>query len=442
MTGVPAARHDPFAALRQRNFALFAAGRLCATIAMTLLTAAIAWQVYEISGSAFQLGMLGLARFVPSLGLSLVGGALADSYDRRRIVILAQVMPLLGSTTLYFATAQGFDSLPLFYGVVLLAALAAAFENPARQAMLPQIVTKETFPNAIVVSSTIQSLGFVTGPALAGVIIAASGVDGAYLVHMALISSSIALLIPLTLRPPEGERRRVSFEAIKEGVQFVWHRQVLLGAMTLDMFAVIFGGATALLPVYAKDILEVGPRGYGLLSASLEAGALIMAVALIFLPPIKQAGRALLISVAMFGLGAIVFGLSRSFPLSLATYMFIGMADQVSVVLRQTTVQLSTPDELRGRVSSVNMLFIGASNQLGAVESGLAAAATNATFAVVSGGAGCLAVVAAVAARMPELRRYRVTTRTTLTSTPVTAANMAAAAAVASAVDERERLAE
>ncbi len=409
-------------------------------MAMTLLNAAIAWQVYEISGSAFQLAMLGLARFVPSLGLSLVGGAVADSHDRRRIVMIAQVIPLFASATLFIATRQDMAELPLFYAIVLVVALASAFENPARQAMLPQIVTKETFANAIVASSTIQSLGFVSGPALGGLMIASAGVEGAYLAHVLLIVFSIGALAILKLRPPEGERRRVSLEAIKEGVRFVWHRQVLLGAMTLDMFAVIFGGATALLPVYAKDVLEVGPRGYGLLSASLEAGALVMAVALIFLPPIRKAGRALLITVALFGIGTIVFGISRSFPLSLATYMFIGMADQISVVMRQTTIQLSTPDELRGRVSSVNMLFIGASNQLGAVESGLVAAATSATFAVVSGGIGCLAVVGAVAWRLPGLRKYEITSRTVETSIPVPTAAVAAAAAIGPPPEDREPL--
>lgn len=408
MTNTPQRRNKPLTVLREANFSTFSAGRLAAAVAQTMLTAAIAWQVYDISGSAFQLAMLGLARFLPALGLSLVGGAAADSYDRRRIVMLSQVVPLAGSLVLYVATVRGAESLPLFYGVVLLIALASSFEGPARQALLPQIVSRQGFPNAILVSSTVQSLGFVSGPALGGALIRFAGVDGAYAVNMALICLSIASLTVLRLRPPEGERRTVSLAAIKEGVQFVAHRQVLLGAMTLDMFAVIFGGATALLPVYAKDILHVGPGGYGLLSASLEAGALVMAVSLIFLPPIRQAGRALLITVALFGLGTIVFGLSRSFPFSLAAYMFIGMADQISVVMRQTTIQLSTPDELRGRVSSVSQLFIGASNQLGAVESGLVAAATTATFAVVSGGIGCLAVVAAVTAKMPELRRYTV----------------------------------
>lgn len=412
------------AALRQPNFAFYAGTRLLATMAMTLLNAAIAWQVYEISHSTFQLAMLGLARFAPSLGLSLVGGAFADSHDRRKIVMAAQLAPLIASIALYFATVNDFAELPLFYGLVLLTAVGSSFENPARQALLPQVVRKETFQNAIVVSSTIQSLGFVTGPAVGGLLIGFRGVEWAYLAHAGLVAGSILGLAFLRTRPAEGARRAVSFEAIKEGVKFVLQRQVLLGAMTLDMFAVIFGGATALLPVVAKDILEVGPKGYGVLTSSLEAGALLMAVALVFFPPIRKAGRALLATVALFGLGTIVFGISRNFALSVAAYMFIGMADQVSVVLRQTTVQLSTPDELRGRVSSVNMLFIGASNQLGQVESGLVAAATNATFAIVSGGIGCLAVVAAVWAKLPGLRDYEIDRRqagapgTSLTEAP------------------------
>lgn len=396
------------AALRQPNFLLYAAGRVASGMAMTMLNAALAWQVYDISGSAFQLAMLGLARFGPSLGLTLVGGAVADGHDRRRIAMVAQLAPLITSVTLFLLTVSNAVELPIIYGLVLFVAIASSFENPARQAFLPQVVTRETFANAIVVSSTLQSFAFVTGPAVGGLLIGLVGVDGAYAAHTVLILISIVTLVFLKLREQDGARRAVSLAAIKEGVQFVRHRQVLLGAMTLDMFAVILGGATALLPIYAKDILKVGGLGYGILFASLDAGALLMSVALIFLPPIRNAGRALLVTVALFGLGTVVFGLSRSIYLSIATYMFIGMADQVSVVLRQTTVQLSTPDDLRGRVSSVNSLFIGASNQLGAVESGLVASVTNATFAVVSGGLGCIAVVGAVWAKMPDLRNYRI----------------------------------
>lgn len=374
-----------------------------------LVQASVTWQVYEISGSKLQLGMVGLVQFIPAFfGLSLIGGAFADSHDRRRIVVAGQVVAITASITLMALSVHGNISLPAIYAVVIFIAVASAFENPARQALLPSVVTPEAFPNAITVSTTMQQLGFVTGPALGAFLIYVNGPGLAYGVNAAVIGCSIVTLLLLRPRPREGERRTVSFAAIKEGVQFVWHRQVLLGAMTLDMFAVIFGGATALLPVFAKDVLDVGVLGYGLLAASLDIGALSMALALMFLPPIQRTGRALLIAVAGFGVGTIVFGLSRSFPLSLAAYMFVGAADQISVVMRFTTVQMATPDELRGRVSSVNMLFIGASNQLGRVESGFVAAAMGATFAVVSGGVGCLAVLGAVAAKMPELRRYNI----------------------------------
>jgi len=205
-----------------------------------------------------------------------------------------------------------------------------------------------------------------------------------------------------------GERRAPSWRGVREGIAFVRRSPVIWGCMTLDMFAVIFGGATALLPIYASQILAVGPRGYGLLSAALDVGALTSAVVMMVRRPVSRAGPALLGAVAIYGLATIVFGFSRAFPLSVGAYMIAGMADQVSVVMRQTTIQLATPDALRGRVSSVNMIAIAASNQLGAVESGFVAAATSPTFAVVSGGLGCLLVLAIVVWRVPELRRHRI----------------------------------
>jgi MFS family permease len=200
----------------------------------------------------------------------------------------------------------------------------------------------------------------------------------------------------------------MTWRAVREGIVFVRRQPVVLGCMTLDMFAVIFGGATALLPIYANEILDVGARGYGVLSASLEAGALVSSLVMMMLPPIRRAGMALLVGVTVYGAATVAFGLSVWFPLSVLAYALVGAADQVSVVMRNTAIQLSTPDEIRGRVSAVNFLFIGASNQLGAVESGFVAALTNAPFAVVSGGIGCLAVVAVVAAKLPALRRYRI----------------------------------
>jgi MFS family permease len=390
-----------------RDLRFYLISRFSAGAAMTLMRAAIAWHVFALSHSAFHLGLIGLVQFVPALGLTLVGGAVADTYDRRRIIMLAQVVPLVCGTVLALATSRGSVSLPLLYSLILCIAVSAAFDNPARASLLPTLVPRETFPRAVTYASTVQALAFVTGPAVGGPIIAAAGIAAAYAVYAALIIGSISGLALIGPRTGDDTRRGISLHAVREGLAFVRRRQVVLGCMTLDMFAVIFGGATALLPIYANQILQVGATGYGILSASLEAGALVSSLVLMALPPIRPAGRALLIAVGVYGAATVLFGLSRSFPLSVAAYMLVGVADQVSVVMRSTAIQLSTPDELRGRVSSVNFIFIGASNQLGAVESGFLAALTNAPFAVVSGGIGCLIVLAIVVATMPELRRYR-----------------------------------
>lgn len=400
-------RHDPLAALRQPNFLIYTVSRFGSGVAMMLLQAVIAYQVFQISDSALQLGLLGLVRFVPSLSLSLISGAVADRFDRRTIIVVTTLATMACSLALMLATQAGEASLPLIYGLLFIVALAATFEAPASQALLPNLVTRDTIGNAITVGTTVRSLAWVSGPALGGLVIATASIGTAYGVHAALCLVAVLALIPLRVDMYVMTRRAISVAAIKEGVGFVWHRQALLGCMTLDLFAVVFGGATALLPIYALEILDVGAGGYGLLAASLELGALLMSLFLIFMPPIERPGRALIFAVVAFGLGTIVFGLSRSFPLTIAAYMFVGMADQLSVVMRQTTIQLATPDELRGRVSSVNMLFIGASNHLGAVESGTLAAVTSATFAVVSGGVAVLGVVGAVAAKMPQLWAYR-----------------------------------
>ncbi|GMU40084.1 MAG: MFS transporter [Chloroflexota bacterium] len=403
--------HDPLAALRVPAFRAYAASRVAAGVAMTMVQATIAWQVYEISGSALQLGMIGLVRFVPALLASLLGGAVADTYNRRTVILLSQIVPLLATVVLVGATAAGTMTLPVLYAIVLITGLASAFENPARQALLPIIVPREVFTNAITVNSTLQSLAFMSGPAIGGIILAVFGVAEAYALHGVLVAASMVALLAVSASHV-STGARVSIAMIREGVVFVGRAPVLLGAMSLDMFAVLFGGAKALLPVYAVDILQVGEVGYGILSASLEAGAMLMALVLLLMRPITRTGRVLLLSVAAFGVATILFGLSRNFAFSVFAYMLVGMADQLSVVMRHATIQLATPDELRGRVSAVNSVFISASNQLGMVESGFVAALTSATFAVVSGGFGCLAIVALIAWRVPSLRRYRIDTTT------------------------------
>ncbi len=391
-----------------RTVVVYLGSRFTVGTAMMMLRAAIAWHVFALTHSAFHLGLIGLVQFLPAFALTLVAGALADTFDRRRIMMTALSVSLTAGIVICVVTARGGATIGLLYGIVVVAAVATAFDSPARMAFLPSLVGREAFPRVATVASTNQALAFATGPALGGLLIADFGIAAAYAGYVVLIATALTLLAFLPSPPAAPTGRGVSFDVIREGLGFVRRQRIVLACMTLDMFAVIFGGAAALLPVYATDILHVGPRGYGMLSSALETGALLTSLALISRPPIRHAGRALMIAVAVYGLATVVFGLSRSFPLSLAAYMLVGVADQVSVVMRSTTIQLSTPDELRGRVSAVNLLFIGASNQLGAAESGFVAAATSATFAVVSGGLASLVVLAVVASWIPELGRYRI----------------------------------
>jgi MFS family permease len=404
------AKHDPFAALKEPGFTLYTASRLLSTVGQQLLWAVMAWQVYEISGSALNLGLLGLIRFVPALVASLVGGAAADAFNRRTIVLVSQTVPLTCGIILALATYNGWIEISIIYALVFALGLASSFEGPARQSMLPSIVSPRMFPNAVALSATLSSLGMMAGPAIGGGIIAAAGIDVAYMVFVALSVGAYVTMLALKYSPigSSGGRRAVSMTAIQEGVSYVRTHQVVIGSMTLDMCAVIFGGAQALLPVYAEDILHVGSLGYGILYASLDAGAFIMSIIIVARPPIVRAGRALICAVFVYGLFTLLFGVSREFALSVALYGLIGAADEVSVIMRNLTIQLATPDELRGRVSAVNSVFIGASNQMGAMESGFLAALTSATTAVVTGGIVAMVVPVLVWWRWRELWDYRI----------------------------------
>ena len=364
------------------SFWTYLVSRFCATTALTLLRSTVYLHVWEISHSEAQLGAIGLVNFLPVVTLTLVGGAIADAYDRRRIMRLAQIPYLVSAALLFAATARGAISVPLLYAAVFANATSFAFESPARQAFLVSLVPTADFPRAVTISSTATALAFGAGPALGGLLIWAAGIEAAYAAYGVLVLGNLLGLLFVRPLREVGDRTPPSLHAVREGLAFVRGNSVVLGCMSLDMFAVILGGATALLPVY-KDILAVDARGYGLLTSSLEIGAFAMSLLLLVRPTIERAGPTLLAAVALYGIATVGFGLSRSFPLSVALYMLAGAADQVSVVLRATAVQLSTPDALRGRVSAVNMIFIAASNQLGAVESGFLAAATSATFAVV-----------------------------------------------------------
>jgi MFS family permease len=374
-------------------------------LATGLLQALILWQVYAISGSPLSLGIVGLVAFAASLVSSVVGGAIVDTYDRRAVLLIAQVVPGLTSVGMLGAIATQHVSLELIYLLVLISGVAAALEYPASQAILPGVVPRELYARALTVNSAASSLTQVTGPALGGVLIALGGVGAAYIGHVVLVTVAMLTLLPLKV-PNERGGGRVDLALIREGLDYVRRRPVLLGAMTLDMFAVLFGGARALLPVYAVDVLHTDAVGYGILSASLDAGTLLMALVLLALPIPRQPGKVLLIAVALFGLATMAFGISTALPLSVLAYAAVGMADQVSMVMRHTMIQVTTPDALRGRVTGVSSIFISASNELGALESGLVAAATSSVFAVVSGGIACLIVVALITWGIPSLRRY------------------------------------
>ena len=393
------------AVLRLGAFRDYTISRSANGVATGLLQALILWQVYAISGSALSLGLVGLAAFVAAAMTSLVGGAIVDAYDRRTILFTSQVVPGLASLGMLVAIASQHVSLELIYGLVLLTGVASSLEFPAQQAIPPLIVPRELFPRAVTINSASSSLTSVTGPAVGGLLIATGGIGAAYVGHAILVAIATLSLVPLHVPGGRGGAR-LELAAIRDGHAYVWQRPILLGAMTLDMFAVLFGGARALLPVYALDILHANALGYGVLSASLEAGTLLMALLLVALPIPRQIGRLLLIAVAIFGVATVLFGVSTALPLSVLAYAMVGMADQVSMVMRHTMIQLSTPDALRGRVTGVSSIFISASNELGALESGLVAAATSAVFAVVSGGVACIVVVALIAWRMPSLRRY------------------------------------
>jgi len=387
----------------------YCGARIFSTLASSLLAATLGWHVYDLTLSTLALGTLGLVQFVPTIPVTLLGGAVADNRERRKVVAIAQGAACVAAAGLAFATSSGAATLGLLLATAFALAIGRSFESPANMALLPSLVPREIYPSAVVVNATARNLGFVSGPMVSGLLVDRAGIPAAYATAAGCLAVSVLLLARLRSPRQDGAGRSpISLAAIREGIAFVRSRPVVLGSMTLDMLGVVFAGSTALLPVFAREILAVGARGYGLLAASLSIGTSLMTAILLLRRPPERPGRALFVAVAVFGLATVAFGLSRAFPLSMAALILAGMADEVSMVARSTIIQLTTPDPLRGRVSSVNMVFIGASNQLGAAESGFLAALTSATFSVVFGGIACLGVLGIVVWRIPGLRHYRV----------------------------------
>jgi MFS family permease len=398
-------RADAYAAWRFRDFRLLVVAGFVAAIGGRMVDVAVGWEVYERTGSPLALGLVGLAQIVPALLLALPAGHLADRLDRKRIAV-AMTLLLAGAAAGLALISAAAGPTPLVYACLAVIGAADALLSPATAAMLAQVVPAERFGNAAAWQSGVGQAASIGGPALGGLAIAATG--GATAVYVATAAGLIAtasLLARLRLRPFVRTSERISRESLLAGLRFVRQTKVILAASTLDLFAVLFGGATALLPVFAKDVLAVGPSGLGWLRAAPATGAVLGALVLAHRPPFRHAGPTLLLAVAGFGIATIGFGLSRSLPLSLACLAALGALDAVSMVVRDTLLLTKTPDALRGRVTSVEFVFVGLSNQLGEFESGLVATAIGAVGAVIAGGVGTLVVVPIVALAWPELRR-------------------------------------
>ncbi len=398
--------YDPYAVLRNRDVALYLVGRFVASFGQQMLTVAVGWELYERTGSALSLGLVGLTQMLPMLLFTLPAGHLADNFERKRIIVWMTAVIATASLGLTLISAWQADVFWI-YACLFAAGTARTFLWPASSAFLPQLVSREQFPRAVTWSSGSFQLSSVAGPAAGGALIAVTHhAAWVYALNAAAATICLTLVSLVRRRQVVFAREKMTARSLIAGFRFVFANRVILGTITLDLFAVLLGGATALLPVYAKDILHAGPSGLGLLQAALPAGSLGCALIQAHRPPLQRAGRAMLWAVAAFGAATIVFGFSRSFWLSLAMLFTCGAVDNISVIVRHTLVQLLTPDEKRGRVSAVNSLFIGTSNELGGFESGFVAHLFGPVFSVVSGGIGTILVVGLVASIWPQVRKY------------------------------------
>jgi MFS family permease len=396
--------HDPYAALRWRDFRLLLAGTPLVVIAEQMIGVTVGWELYQRTNSPMALGLIGLVQIVPVLLLALPAGHIADRFDRKRIVMAAMAGLAVCALGLALLSATS-GPLVLVYLCLLGNGVARAFHSPAITSLTAQVVPPEHFSSAATWESGAWQASSIVGPALGGFAIAASGPALAYGAAAGMLMLAVLLSSFLRPRPVARSEEQLTLSSLLAGVRFIWNTKVILASISLDMFAVLLGGATALLPIFARDILLVGADGLGWLRAAPAVGALLAALTLAHLPPFRRAGRTLLAVVAGFGLVTIVFGLSRSFVLSLAMLGALGALDNISVVIRSTLLLTRTPDEMRGRVNAVHFVFIGISNELGAFESGIAAALLGAVGAVVAGGIGTILVVGAIALVWPEIRR-------------------------------------
>lgn len=392
-----------WAAFRHRDFVLYGASRFLSALAIQMQNVGVGWLVYDLTRDPLALGLVGLAGFLPAICLALVTGHVADRFDRRAVLLVCFTVTTASAAGLFAHAWTGSTTVWPIYALILLYGTARAFANPAGQALLPNLVPAAQFQNAVAWNSSMWQTATIIGPALGGVLYAfgATVVFGAAAVSFALTASLVAAI---RHRGASARREKASWSSLVAGIMFIRSRPAILGAISLDLFAVLLGGATALLPIFARDILMVGPWGLGLLRSMPAAGAVVMALLLAQRPLARHSGRRMFQAVAVFGVATIGFGLSSNLYLSMVCLFILGASDMVSVFVRQTLVQFDTPDAMRGRVAAVNAVFIGASNELGEFESGVLAALVGAVPAVVLGGLGTLAVAALWSRWFPALR--------------------------------------
>jgi MFS family permease len=407
---------EPTSPLQIRDFRLYWFSRFASVVGTIGMVVIVGYQLYDLArseygmsirDSAFLLGLLGLAQFVPLFVFTPVAGVIADRFDRRNVAACASTIDLTVALTLGITTYLGIVSLPLLFGLAALHGTARVFISPALSAIAPNIVPAALIPRAMALSSMAWQGGSIGGPALAGLLYGIHQSLPYWTASGLLALSSLAILGIRRLPPPEGSRDTHPVRQVAEGFRYVWNERFLLGCITLDLFAVLLGGATALLPIFARDILGVGAEGLGIMRAAPALGAVIVSVWLSARPISRNVGAKMLWAVVTFGAATIAFGLSRDYRLSLFLLALLGAADMVSVFIRSTLIQLNTPDDVRGRVSAISGLAVSASNELGEMQSGLAAGLLGATGAVVFGGAGAIVITIAWAVLFPELRRAR-----------------------------------
>lgn len=407
-TTYAAPRHSPVVALHYRDFRLIWVGQLISNAGTQMQLVTINWHIYVLTGSAVALGLTGLVRVVPIIVFSLFGGMFADAHDRRRVMLVTQSAMMLFAAVLGLATNFGWVSPLIIYGLAALTSAAVAFDGPARQSLAPNLVAKEHLTNALSLNNTMAQVSSIIGPALAGFVIAGLGIAAVYWINAAsFLAMLIALLLIKTPTQKQVGASKITLGALREGIQFVRESKMVFSTMLLDFFATFFSSASALLPIFARDILRVGPEGLGILYSAQSVGAVVAGVGMAVVGNITRQGVVLLVSVALYGAATAFYGASQWFALSFIFLAFLGAADTVSTILRNTIRQISTPDHLRGRMTSVNMIFFMGGPQLGNLEAGVVAALFGAPFSVITGGIATVIAVVAVAWLVPQLRNYQ-----------------------------------